>query len=62
MAVNVNHKTRELGPVQRKKVEARAVHLIQEEMTMRELRTARHLAQVRMAKALGIAQDSVSRR
>jgi DNA-binding XRE family transcriptional regulator len=51
-----------LGPVQRKKVEARAVHLIQEEMTMRELRTARHLAQVRMAKALGIAQDSVSRR
>ena len=30
-------------------------------MTLRELRHARRLTQVRMAKALGITQDSVSR-
>jgi transcriptional regulator with XRE-family HTH domain len=30
-------------------------------MTLRELRTARQLTQIRMAKALGITQDSVSR-
>jgi len=61
MAVNVNDKIRKLDPVQRKKVEARAAELIEEEMTLRELRTARQLTQVRMAKALGITQDSVSR-
>lgn len=61
MAVNVNDKIKKLGPVQRKKVEARAAELIEEEMTLRELRTARQFTQVRMAKALGITQDSVSR-
>jgi transcriptional regulator with XRE-family HTH domain len=35
--------------------------LIAEEMTLRELRRARKLTQVRMAKALGITQDGVSR-
>ena len=61
MAVNVNDKIRKLSPAQRKKVEARAAELIAEEMTLRELRKARKLTQVRMAKALGITQDSVSR-
>jgi DNA-binding XRE family transcriptional regulator len=61
MAVNVNDKIRKLRPAQRKKVEARAAELIGEEMTLRELRRARKLTQVRMAKALGITQDSVSR-
>jgi transcriptional regulator with XRE-family HTH domain len=46
---------------QRKKVEARAAALIAEEMTLRELRHARKLTQVRMAKKLGITQDGVSR-
>jgi predicted transcriptional regulator len=62
MAVNVNDKIRKLGPVQRRRVEARAAQLIEEEMTLHELRTARQLTQVRMAEALGITQDSVSRR
>jgi hypothetical protein len=53
MAVNVNDKIRGLSPVQRKKIEARAAKLIEEEMTLRELRMARRLTQVRMAKALG---------
>src|SRR5689334_1078991 len=61
MAVNVNTKIGKLSAAQRKKVEARAEELIAEEMTLRELRTARKLTQVRMAKTLGITQDSVSR-
>lgn len=61
MPVNVNEKIRRLGPAQRRKVEARAAALVAEEMTLRELRRARKLTQVRMAKALGITQDSVSR-
>jgi DNA-binding XRE family transcriptional regulator len=61
MAVNVNDRIRKLSSAQRKKVEDRAAELIAEEMTLRELRKARKLTQVRMAKALGITQDSVSR-
>jgi DNA-binding XRE family transcriptional regulator len=61
MPTNVDDIIRKLSPAQRKKVEARASQLIAEEMTLRELRLARKLTQVRMAKALGITQDSVSR-
>jgi DNA-binding XRE family transcriptional regulator len=61
MAININSKIKKRGPAQRKKVEARAAALAAEEMTLRELRHARKLTQVRMAKALGITQDSVSR-
>jgi DNA-binding XRE family transcriptional regulator len=61
MSTNVNDKIKKLSPTQRKKVEARADELIAEEMTLRELRHARKLTQVRMAKTLGITQDSVSR-
>jgi transcriptional regulator with XRE-family HTH domain len=61
MSVNVNDKIKKLSPAQRKKVEARAADLIAEEMTLQELRKARKLTQVRMAKSLGITQDSVSR-
>jgi DNA-binding XRE family transcriptional regulator len=58
---NVNDIIRKLGPAQRNRVETRAAQLIAEEMTLRELRHARKLTQVRMAKKLGITQDSVSR-
>ena len=61
MPTNVNDKIRKLSSAQRKKVEARAAQLIAEEMTLRELRHARKLTQVRIAKTLGITQDSVSR-
>ena len=61
MAVNVENKIKKLSPARRKKVESRAAELIAEEMTLRELRKARKLTQVRMAKQLGITQDSVSR-
>ena len=61
MPTNVDDIIGKLSPAQRKKVEARAAQLIAEEMTLRQLRHARELTQVRMAKALGITQDSVSR-
>src|SRR6266700_5693018 len=57
----LNQKIRELGPTRRKRVEARAAALIAEEMTLQELRQARKLTQVRVAKTLGISQDGVSR-
>ena len=61
MATNVDDIIGKLSPARRKKVEARAAQLIAEEMTLRELRHARKLTQVRMAKKLGISQDGVSR-
>ena len=61
MPITLKDKMKELSPAQRKKVEARAARLIAEEMTLRELRHARKLTQVKMAKALGVTQDSVSR-
>ena len=61
MATNVEDKIKNLNAAQRKKVEARVAELIAEEMTLRELRHARKLTQVRLAKKLGITQDSVSR-
>jgi DNA-binding XRE family transcriptional regulator len=61
MSVNVNDKIRKLSAARRKKVEARAKELIAEEMTLRELRKARKLTQVRMARKLRITQDGISR-
>jgi DNA-binding XRE family transcriptional regulator len=54
-------KMKGIGSARRRRVEARAAALIAEEMTLQELRQARKLTQVRMAKALGISQDGVSR-
>ena len=61
MSMSIRTKFRELNAAQRKKVEERAAELIAEEMTLRDLRKARKLTQARVAKALGITQDSVSR-
>lgn len=61
MPTNIHDKIKTLRPAQRRKVEARASQLIAEEMTLRDLRRARKLTQVRLAKKLGISQDSVSR-
>jgi DNA-binding XRE family transcriptional regulator len=58
---NLQRIRKELSPARRKKVAARSAHLIAEEMTLQELRRARKLTQVRMAKELGIGQDGVSK-
>jgi DNA-binding XRE family transcriptional regulator len=57
----MNQKMKSLSARRRKKIEARAAALIGEEMTLQELRRARKLTQVSLAKALGISQDGVSR-
>lgn len=51
MVVNVDHKIRKLSTTQRKKVKVRATELIAEEVTLRELRKARKLAQVTPARS-----------
>jgi transcriptional regulator with XRE-family HTH domain len=61
MSVNIREKLKTLSSAQRKKIEARAAELIAEEMSLRDLRKARKLTQSRVAKALGVTQDSVSR-
>jgi DNA-binding XRE family transcriptional regulator len=58
---NLERIRNQLSPSRRKKVEVRAAQLIAEEMTLQELRRARKLTQVRMAKELGISQDGISK-
>jgi hypothetical protein len=50
MAKNVDDVIKKLRPAQRLKVEARAAELIAEETTLREMRHARKLTQVRKAE------------
>lgn len=57
----LNDKMKKLSAARRKKVEARAAELIAEEMSLRDLRRAHKMTQTRMATALGISQDQVSR-
>jgi len=45
----------------RKKIARRTEALIAEELTMRELRKARNITQVQLAKTLGVKQEQVSR-
>jgi transcriptional regulator with XRE-family HTH domain len=61
MTTTLDKKIKSLPAARRKRVEARAEALIAEEMSIRELRRARKLTQARMAKALNIGQESVSR-
>ena len=60
-ATTLNDLMKELTPAQRRKVEGRAAQLIAEEMSLRDLRRAHKLTQQRMAQALHIGQDGVSR-
>lgn len=46
---------------QQKDIETQAARLIEDEMTLRDLRKAHELTQERMAEALHISQDGVSR-
>ena len=61
MPTDFNEFIEKMDPARRERVEARAAVLIAEELTLRQLRRARMLTQVKIAKKLGITQDSVSR-
>jgi DNA-binding XRE family transcriptional regulator len=60
MARNVEEIIRSLPAGRRRKIEKRAAALIAEELTLKELRRARAITQVRLAKNLGVAQKQVS--
>lgn len=57
----LNEKLRTVPTQRREKIEARSADLIAEEMSLRDLRRAHRLTQARLAKALKIGQDGVSR-
>lgn len=61
MAMPLNEVMKKFTPAQRARVEARAKELIEEELTLRDLRQAQHLTQERMAELLGVEQENVSR-
>ena len=61
MTVSLDDMLAKLAPERRRRIEERAAELIAEEMTLRELREARRLTQVSVARELGIRQDAVSR-
>ena len=61
MATTLHDKMKSVGSKRRKKIEARVVELVADELALRELRKAHHRTQASMAKQLGISQDGVSR-
>ena len=61
MARTLSEVIKGLPPDQQKDIEAKAARLIEDEMTLRDLRMAHELTQARMAQALNISQDGVSR-
>jgi DNA-binding XRE family transcriptional regulator len=61
MAKTIEDKLAELPAETRAKIERRAASLIEEEMSLRELRNAMGRTQVMMAKKWGVGQDTVSR-
>ena len=52
---------KDFTPEERAKVAARTAELIEEELTLRDLRKAQHLTQERLAELLGVEQESISR-
>jgi len=61
MAISHKEVMAGLTPQRRARIKARAKELIEEEMTLRDLRSVQQLTQERVAELLGIEQDSVSR-
>ncbi|MGF1589573.1 MAG: XRE family transcriptional regulator [Pleurocapsa sp.] len=61
MPKDIEEIMRDFSPERRAKIEKRTSELINEHMTLQDIRKARQLTQERMAQILGIGQDSVSR-
>jgi DNA-binding XRE family transcriptional regulator len=60
MARDINELIEELPAGRRRRIEKRAEALIRDEMTLQELRRAREMTQMRMARSLGVAQKQIS--
>jgi hypothetical protein len=56
MAATMNEFMKDFTPEERAAVSARTAVLIEEELTLRDLRQAEHLTQVRMAELMGVEQ------
>ena len=61
MMKTLEKKLASVSPARRKNIEARTAALIAEEQSLRDLRHALDLTQVKMAEELGIGQEGVSR-
>src|SRR5262252_8577579 len=61
MTISLDEVLNTMTAAQRARVKARAQELIEEELTLRDLRQAQHLTQERMAELLGVKQENVSR-
>lgn len=61
MGVSLDDMIARLPEERQRAIRERTQQLIAEEMTLRELRTAREMTQEKVAGLLGIGQDSVSR-
>lgn len=61
MGRTLTQKIEQLPAKRRARVDARAAELIEEEMSLRELRKALDMTQMDLAKRLGVGQDTVSR-
>ena len=61
MTRTLTEKLKSLPDDRRKRIEARAEELIEQEMTLRELRKALDMTQTALAEQLKVGQDTVSR-
>jgi DNA-binding XRE family transcriptional regulator len=61
MTVALEEFMKDFTPEERAKVAARTADLVEEELTLRDLRHAQHLTQERMAELMGVEQENVSR-
>src|ERR1700677_2392046 len=61
VTVTLEEFTNDFTPEERAQVAVRTAALIEEELTLRDLRHARRLTQERMAELMGVEQENVSR-
>jgi transcriptional regulator with XRE-family HTH domain len=61
MTVTLKEFTQAFTPDERAQVAARTAELVDQELTLRDLRQAQHLTQERVAELMGVEQENVSR-
>ena len=61
MTVTLDKFMADFTPEECAQVAARTAQLVEEELTLRDLRQARHMTQERIAELMGVEQENVSR-